>query len=125
LQRLIQVDEPMKQDQSSAAERAVLVAQRAADSAIAPQPPASPKILDQQGLPFPLRRRRCSGCGTFLRRGHLFTTHSERAIGTAANPRGPSKKIPFPSELSLHQLQSGAEMPCARLANASHRCTFK
>jgi len=48
LLRLAQVDEPIKQDQYNAAERASANAQRAVDSSIAPQPPAPPKILDMQ-----------------------------------------------------------------------------
>jgi len=44
----LQVDEPVKQDQATAAERAQTIAQRAADSNIAPQPPEQPKIIELQ-----------------------------------------------------------------------------
>jgi len=46
LQRIMQIDEPGKVDQVSAAERAQANAQRAADTAVAPLPPEQPKILD-------------------------------------------------------------------------------
>jgi len=48
LQRIMQIDEPVKVDQVSAAERAQANAQRAADTAVAPLPPEQPKILEIQ-----------------------------------------------------------------------------
>src|SRR5437016_5655215 len=48
LQRILQVDEPVKGDQVSAAERAYAIAQRAAETAVAPQPPEQPKIVELQ-----------------------------------------------------------------------------
>jgi pSer/pThr/pTyr-binding forkhead associated (FHA) protein len=77
LQRIIKVEEPTKQDQQNAAERAVVIAQRAADSATAPQPPAQPKIVELQDYRF------LWGTGAVLVVGLLFgsliffTAHSE------------------------------------------------
>jgi hypothetical protein len=77
LQRLVQVEEPLRQDQVSSADRAFNVAQRAADSAIAPIKPEQPKIMEQTDYRF------LFGTGAVLVVGLLFgsliffTAHSD------------------------------------------------
>jgi len=77
LQRIVQADEPLKQDQLNAAERSLSVAQRAAASAIAPQQPIPPKISEMQDNRF------LFGTGAVLVVGLLFgsliffTIHSD------------------------------------------------
>jgi pSer/pThr/pTyr-binding forkhead associated (FHA) protein len=95
LQRLARVDEPIKQDQYTAADRAATIAQRAADSAIAPQPPVQPKILDIQDYRF------LFGTGAVLVVGLLFgsviffTVHSEPRQRRGARPASPSEEKPI------------------------------
>ncbi|HEV8377655.1 MAG TPA: hypothetical protein VGP99_02310 [Tepidisphaeraceae bacterium] len=77
LQRLTQVEEPLKQDQFSAAERAVNIAQRAADSAIAPQPPEQPKILELQDYRFLFGTGAVLGVGLLFGAVIFLTAHSD------------------------------------------------
>jgi hypothetical protein len=77
LQRIIQIDEPVKQDQLNGAERAVNIAQRAADSAIAPQPPMQPKIVLQEDYRFPWGIGAVLAVGLVFGAAIFFTIHSE------------------------------------------------
>jgi hypothetical protein len=77
LQKLVQVDEPLKQDQQNSAERALAVAQRAAEAAIAPQQPMPPKILELQDNRFLFGTGAVLVVGLIFGSLIFFTTHSD------------------------------------------------
>jgi len=85
LQRILQVDEPVKADSVNAAERAYANAQRAAETAVAPQAPEQPKIIELQDYRALYSTGAVLAVGLVFGALIFFTLHSDSRHPHAAN----------------------------------------